>query len=133
MPTRTSLFTPDLIANLEQHRFCSEDNDDEIHAARLSRVHRNQRKGAPDNISGRTSEILPIGKERAHRCWRRCGHEVRAVYLRSLLRFRFPGELTKRRRQMEAMSFSSRSEEHTSELQSLRHLVCRLLLEKKKS
>src|SRR5438045_4552523 len=29
-------------------------------------------------------------------------------------------------------SKSSRSEEHTSELQSLRHLVCRLLLEKKK-
>src|SRR5438045_4291025 len=28
--------------------------------------------------------------------------------------------------------FSDRSEEHTSELQSLRHLVCRLLLEKKK-
>src|SRR5205814_9092685 len=27
---------------------------------------------------------------------------------------------------------SQRSEEHTSELQSLRHLVCRLLLEKKK-
>src|SRR5947199_6189060 len=29
-------------------------------------------------------------------------------------------------------SFGCRSEEHTSELQSLRHLVCRLLLEKKK-
>src|SRR5947199_7118118 len=28
--------------------------------------------------------------------------------------------------------YKSRSEEHTSELQSLRHLVCRLLLEKKK-
>src|SRR5438045_8469792 len=28
-------------------------------------------------------------------------------------------------------SISNRSEEHTSELQSLRHLVCRLLLEKK--
>src|ERR1039458_10564014 len=27
---------------------------------------------------------------------------------------------------------TARSEEHTSELQSLRHLVCRLLLEKKK-
>src|ERR1039458_10660688 len=27
----------------------------------------------------------------------------------------------------------ARSEEHTSELQSLRHLVCRLLLEKKRS
>src|ERR1039458_6630635 len=31
-----------------------------------------------------------------------------------------------------AMANASRSEEHTSELQSLRHLVCRLLLEKKK-
>src|SRR5258705_8474513 len=29
-------------------------------------------------------------------------------------------------------SQTARSEEHTSELQSLRHLVCRLLLEKKK-
>src|SRR5215212_10672039 len=29
-------------------------------------------------------------------------------------------------------SVPDRSEEHTSELQSLRHLVCRLLLEKKK-
>src|SRR5262245_63913059 len=29
--------------------------------------------------------------------------------------------------------FCYRSEEHTSELQSLRHLVCRLLLEKKKT
>src|SRR5258705_2942016 len=28
--------------------------------------------------------------------------------------------------------YETRSEEHTSELQSLRHLVCRLLLEKKK-
>src|SRR5205814_9443201 len=33
----------------------------------------------------------------------------------------------------DSIRFSSkRSEEHTSELQSLRHLVCRLLLEKKK-
>src|SRR5258705_2840047 len=30
------------------------------------------------------------------------------------------------------MPTEQRSEEHTSELQSLRHLVCRLLLEKKK-
>src|SRR5436853_3381448 len=29
-------------------------------------------------------------------------------------------------------AYEPRSEEHTSELQSLRHLVCRLLLEKKK-
>src|SRR5258705_6952986 len=32
----------------------------------------------------------------------------------------------------EPKSPKTRSEEHTSELQSLRHLVCRLLLEKKK-
>src|SRR5258705_9889811 len=31
------------------------------------------------------------------------------------------------------VSSLARSEEHTSELQSLRHLVCRLLLEKKKN
>src|SRR5262245_64269682 len=31
------------------------------------------------------------------------------------------------------VSKKGRSEEHTSELQSLRHLVCRLLLEKKKN
>src|SRR5262245_64196771 len=30
------------------------------------------------------------------------------------------------------VAIRTRSEEHTSELQSLRHLVCRLLLEKKK-
>src|SRR5437899_5677513 len=30
------------------------------------------------------------------------------------------------------LNTTKRSEEHTSELQSLRHLVCRLLLEKKK-
>src|SRR5690625_6732449 len=33
---------------------------------------------------------------------------------------------------LEAESFKERSEEHTSELQSRGHLVCRLLLEKKK-
>src|ERR1035441_1173410 len=32
----------------------------------------------------------------------------------------------------DGVSLGDRSEEHTSELQSLRHLVCRLLLEKKK-
>src|SRR5262245_62189058 len=37
------------------------------------------------------------------------------------------------RRQRRAASRQGRSEEHTSELQSLRHLVCRLLLEKKKN
>src|SRR5258705_3685540 len=35
--------------------------------------------------------------------------------------------------QFDAFARANRSEEHTSELQSLRHLVCRLLLEKKKN
>src|SRR5437899_12321498 len=35
--------------------------------------------------------------------------------------------------QLEVDHAGARSEEHTSELQSLRHLVCRLLLEKKKN
>src|SRR5258705_5985421 len=35
--------------------------------------------------------------------------------------------------QVAAQTAAVRSEEHTSELQSLRHLVCRLLLEKKKN
>src|SRR5258705_8033052 len=41
------------------------------------------------------------------------------------------GELPRKERQACAWPVG-RSEEHTSELQSLRHLVCRLLLEKKK-
>src|SRR5262245_66471279 len=41
-----------------------------------------------------------------------------------------PCDLGVRRRGLAAIG--ARSEEHTSELQSLRHLVCRLLLEKKK-
>src|SRR5262245_63737656 len=56
----------------------------------------------------------------------RTGHTTRAGLRKRLLR--------------EARAASSvrhpnvvRSEEHTSELQSLRHLVCRLLLEKKKT
>src|SRR6202453_3140899 len=34
---------------------------------------------------------------------------------------------------MNGRSYCTRSEEHTSELQARRHLVCRLLLEKKKA
>src|SRR5438045_7298397 len=38
-----------------------------------------------------------------------------------------------RQRDRDILRPRERSEEHTSELQSLRHLVCRLLLEKKKT
>src|SRR5690625_5445504 len=50
--------------------------------------------------------------------------------LASLLGVALPGELGELR--AERRRADSRSEEHTSELQSRGHLVCRLLLEKKK-
>src|SRR5205814_10035301 len=48
---------------------------------------------------------------------------------------RAPGEPqgSRRRSPRRGRASTVRSEEHTSELQSLRHLVCRLLLEKKKN
>src|SRR2546425_7454811 len=55
---------------------------------------------------------------------------------RSSLRGRFTPagrEKDQRRIHAEARGARTRSEEHTSELQSLAYLVCRLLLEKKKS
>src|SRR5437899_7296352 len=45
---------------------------------------------------------------------------------------RLPGHAHFSNHRLEAHAADARSEEHTSELQSLRHLVCRLLLEKKK-
>src|SRR5437899_7479208 len=50
----------------------------------------------------------------------KCGEQLLFVVTRIGLRCQFQ------------RTNSIRSEEHTSELQSLRHLVCRLLLEKKK-
>src|SRR5258705_8204426 len=56
--------------------------------------------------------------------------------------FRSPPRMNKRDSNMQPVHAAlmtvmraacTRSEEHTSELQSLRHLVCRLLLEKKKT
>src|SRR5258705_3399095 len=52
---------------------------------------------------------------------------------RSLFNFGVMGSRPLRRSSARIPRCSSRSEEHTSELQSLRHLVCRLLLEKKKN
>src|SRR2546425_3762650 len=52
----------------------------------------------------------------------RIGHEAAHLIHRAL----------DRRRGLAHQQIASRSEEHTSELQSLAYLVCRLLLEKKK-
>src|SRR5205814_5052061 len=48
-------------------------------------------------------------------------------------RLRLMAALSDREPQPSVAQRRERSEEHTSELQSLRHLVCRLLLEKKKT
>src|SRR5262245_1018098 len=45
----------------------------------------------------------------------------------------WPDLVVSRSRNVHVVDLRQRSEEHTSELQSLRHLVCRLLLEKKNS
>src|SRR2546425_9223295 len=60
----------------------------------------------------------------------RCGWTVRPVARRGARRDRSPkrGGRGRGRR-----THAGRSEEHTSELQSLAYLVCRLLLEKKKN
>src|SRR5205814_5143751 len=57
---------------------------------------------------------------------------TRALDWRGARRGHRPDEHAVRRRRGRQHRLS-RSEEHTSELQSLRHLVCRLLLEKKKT
>src|SRR5258705_8193773 len=62
----------------------------------------------------------------------------RGNFQQTLRNYCFQSQRYSRGQSIEAFKFPirsrlfSRSEEHTSELQSLRHLVCRLLLEKKK-
>src|SRR5437899_9185443 len=56
------------------------------------------------------------------------GQKVEGALLRTAIAFNNPTLVEQHVVQVDRV----RSEEHTSELQSLRHLVCRLLLEKKK-
>src|ERR1039458_10567851 len=58
--------------------------------------------------------------------------EIYTLSLHDALPICHPGGQVRRRdRSRAGQSHHPRSEEHTAELQSLRHLVCRLLLEKK--
>src|SRR3712207_7042779 len=63
---------------------------------------------------------MPLGRGPAHR-------------LPPLRRQREQRGLLARRERLERLLAGRRSEEHTSELQSRQYLVCRLLLEKKKT
>src|SRR2546430_2938835 len=67
-------------------------------------------------------------------CWRRCNSATSRKGCRIHVRsFRAPIDVSVRSRtERRLASRASRSEEHTSELQSQSNLVCRLLLEKKK-
>src|SRR2546422_5388918 len=80
-----------------------------------------------------TTEIYPLSLHDAlpisHRTRRSCGSTLPPGHLPSpWVRAR---RASSRRREPWPTPASSRSEEHTSELQSRLHLVCRLLLEKK--
>src|SRR5437899_6727128 len=67
-----------------------------------------------DSFAARISELPPNTKKRhRNQWWKWTAHEHAPKLVARVL------------------MMSTRSEEHTSELQSLRHLVCRLLLEKK--
>src|SRR3989442_5725122 len=68
-------------------------------------------------VRSETHRILDVG-------WMACSAHVPTL-LRSLV------PLWQERMQQHTVAWSGRSEEHTSELQSRPHLVCRLLLEKK--
>src|SRR5258708_27840497 len=83
-------------------------------------------------ISRSISRLPPSAAPRLDRRRRRDLPGTARTGLQSL-----PGALLKRRRASNLLAgprkmAASRSEEHTSELQSPDHLVCRLLLEKKK-
>src|SRR5262245_16293644 len=86
------------------------------------------------SIAGGTGKCKPETKTPAARIPRRGGFNRRSFLLVEFL----PLVLHVRDRleldvgELPAHLADLRSEEHTSELQSLRHLVCRLLLEKKK-
>src|SRR5437899_12820139 len=57
-------------------------------------------------------------------------HDALPIYRRN--RYTIQSDFARALYFLDGKQIQSRSEEHTSELQSLRHLVCRLLLEKKK-
>src|SRR5438045_8298848 len=76
--------------------------------------------------STRTAESLDHSMSQVQKTIQGLGESIR-VLTTSIDRFDV-GHLAALGRKVD----EARSEEHTSELQSLRHLVCRLLLEKKK-
>src|SRR3712207_7287740 len=77
----------------------------------------------PDTTLFRSDRGRPVGPARARAAGAVRGQRARAARLRPL----------RPRRRDRPTARDARSEEHTSELQSRQYLVCRLLLEKKRS
>src|SRR5205814_9250940 len=93
----------------------------------------------PSFPTRRSSDLATVGAccATAGACCANAGAAAsssRAMQARVALLIIFHSRCPRRRRRGCAgrPTLHQRSEEHTSELQSLRHLVCRLLLEKKK-
>src|SRR5262245_65051042 len=77
-----------------------------------------------------TTEIYTLS---LHDVFRSCLLPGALVWASSSIRIRAGRRASAASRSSSVSRTPRRSEEHTSELQSLRHLVCRLLLEKKKN
>src|SRR5205814_8622805 len=86
----------------------------------------------------RSSDLMPrpycITRRTAECSWKRTGRDVAMEDLMPFDVLIRGGRVFDPGQSLDAVMDVgiTRSEEHTSELQSLRHLVCRLLLEKKK-
>src|ERR1039458_10641736 len=112
-------------------------------ASTRGRLQSTSRKEQPSHDQAHTHNFSPPRDSAAvrqpipDRGLRRHPHngQRRRIHPASRGRTRCSQELEDRQRRVAAPEHqggAERSEEHTSELQSLRHLVCRLLLEKKK-
>src|SRR5205814_5511931 len=131
------------------------DSSDHARVFRLLRSHRGRRDGEFEKDYANTKTALrgkatPVGPIRFAHLKRKvgtcCGSEPADIFANLLQSRPFRAEsalgifrqqgsrstMFRSRPQDGLNKTGARSEEHTSELQSLRHLVCRLLLEKKK-
>src|ERR1035438_10821155 len=94
--------------------------------------HRTRKPGClPHRSGGRSGRLERKGEERGQ-SKKDERHEIIPREFLFQEEDRESGEDEERDNLLNDLELESRSEEHTSELQSLRHLVCRLLLEKKK-
>src|SRR5205814_7922568 len=76
-------------------------------------------------------EVEAVEQRRSHQWWRGSGGAARHSHASPPVARHETWSMAPSNPTSSRSSSVNRSEEHTSELQSLRHLVCRLLLEKK--